>query len=307
MSSKEAGETTISVVVQGGAMRSIYCLGAVRALVDTGYADRVRSVHTASAGCVSGVVLLARRTDGRTVADMRDLLLDRLSGGRFINLRRVHRIVDVDYLLESMRVVVSLSSEMFLTARQMSPGLVFEVGLTDARTGSPRYIDIAGIRSDLELYQTLRATMAIPYLYRKIIFQGRRYIDGGVSDPLPVLRALRQQPTTVITISCVAKSHLGWELEGREPQLVRLLPGVLPAPIRHLLLTRNPLAAAVEDITDLESVGNIEFARIAPTDQRQVGQRFETDRRRLLALENMGYRDALGVLGRLRARTRWSG
>jgi predicted patatin/cPLA2 family phospholipase len=280
-------------------MRSIYCLGAVRALADSGYADRVRSVHTTSAGCVSGAVLLARATHGRSVIEMRDLLLDRLLDRRFINLWRLRNIVDVDYLLESVRTVTSLSATMLSAAGR--PELVFEVGLTDARTGQPTYVDLARLPTDLELYEALRATMALPFLYhRKVRIQGRRFIDGGVSDPLPLLRALRLKPAVVITISCVAKTYLGWELEGRERKVIQLMPGVLPSSIRHLLLTRNPLAAAVEDMTQLGAIGNIAVVRVAPVDQRDVGQRLERDRRKLLALEDLGYSDAIRALGTLR-------
>jgi predicted patatin/cPLA2 family phospholipase len=279
-------------------MRSIYCLGAVRALVDSGYADRVRSIHTASAGCVSGAVLLARSAHGRSVAEMRDLLLQRLSGTRFINVWRLRNIVDVDYLLESVRDVTSLSAAMLAAGR---PQVHFEVGLTDARTGQPEYVDLTRLRTDLELDEALRATMALPYLYRrKVMIGGRRFIDGGVSDPLPLLRALRLKPAIVVTISCVAKTYLGWELEGRERKIIQLMPGVLPSSIRHLLLTRNPLAAAVEDLTQLGAVGNIAMVRIAPGDQRYVGQRLERNRRKLLALEDLGYGDAIRALSTLR-------
>jgi predicted acylesterase/phospholipase RssA len=284
----------ISVAIQGGAMRSIYCLGAVRALVDNGYAQRVQTVHTASAGCVSGLVLAAQMTapTGPDVAEMRDRFLDKLAGSQFINLRRIRKIVDVDYLAHTIRNVTALSAKA-LASRDH----VFEVGLTDARTGSARYIDLAKLRSDVELERALRATMAIPALYpERIMIDGRRYIDGGISDPLPVLRALRRNPTVLVAISSVATSHLGRELEGPEPQIVRFLPGLLSQPVKHLLLTRNPLGAASEALTEQRLVGGVHMVRIAPASQRQVGHRLETDRDRLLALERLGYQDGCRAL-----------
>jgi predicted patatin/cPLA2 family phospholipase len=279
----------ISLAIQGGAMRSIYCLGAIRALVDAGLAERVRTIHTASAGCVSGVVLGAYLSEPqkRTIEQTRDELLTRLAGRRFINPLRPWNVVDVRFLTETMHDVTGLSAR-WLADR----GMIFEVGVTDAKTGAPRYIDVATV-SDEELYRALRATMALPALYaEKVKLDGRRYLDGGISDPLPVLRALRQHPTVLIAIASVARSHLGVELEGLvEHQIVRFIPFVMSSTVKRLLLVRNPLGAASEALAERTEVADIKVIRIAPTDQKAVGSRLETRRERLLRLENLGYQD----------------
>ncbi|WP_155370752.1 patatin-like phospholipase family protein [Catellatospora vulcania] len=284
----------ISLAVQGGAMRSIYCLGAVRALVDAGLAEQVRTVHTASAGCVSGVLLGAHLADptGPALDKVRDELLDRLAGRRFVNPLRPWNVVDVDYLTTTMREVTGLSAR-WLAER----GTVFEVGMTDARTGAPRYVDVAQGDDD-ELYQALRATMALPVLYpKRVVLDGRRYLDGGISDPLPLLRALRRSPDVVIAVSSVAQSFLGIELESPlERAAIRLTPFVLSADVKHLLLTRNPLAAASEALAVAGTVAGVRIIRIAPADQGAVGSRLETRRQRLLRLEEMGYTDGVRAL-----------
>lgn len=283
----------ISVAIQGGAMRSIYCLGAIRALVDRGLAPEVRSIHVASAGCVAGAVLAAKIADpsGPTVAEMGDRLLRELAGDRFINLWRLRRVVDVDYLVDTIRNVTHLSSSTLSSHR-----LNFEVALTDAQRGTAFYVNLTSAPTDHDLYQALLGTMAIPLLYPpKVFIGGRHYLDGGITDPLPVLRALQQNPRILIAISSVAKSNLGRELEGHESRVVQLLP-VLPSQIRHLLLSRNPLAAAVEDLIDANLVGGVRVVRIAPRDQNELGHRLETDRSKLAALEEMGYADAVRAL-----------
>jgi predicted patatin/cPLA2 family phospholipase len=284
----------ISLAIQGGAMRSIYCLGAIRALVDAGLAERIRTIHTASAGCVSGVVLGAYLAEPqrRTIEQTRDELLDRLAGKRFINPLRLWNVVDVRYLTDTMRDVTGLSAA-WLAAR----GITFEVGMTDARTGMPRYVDVA-TGSDDELYRALRATMALPGLYsEKVKLDGRRYLDGGISDPLPVLRALNRNPTVLIAISSVARSHLGMELEGPlEQQLVRFTPLVVSSTIKRMLLVRNPLGVASETLSERADVAGITILRIAPADQDAVGSRLETRREKLLQLESLGYHDGVRAL-----------
>ena len=287
----------ISLAIQGGAMRSIYCLGAVRAIVECGYASSITSIHVASAGCVSGVILAEQIADpdAPPIAETTERLLDRLAGGKFINRRRLHRIVDVDYLIDAIRDVSGLS-----VASLVEHALSFEVCVTDAKRVEARYIDVAKCTTDDQLYQALRATMALPVLFpKKVMIDGRRYIDGGISDPLPALHALQRQPDVVIAISSVAKPNLGRELEGSEIRLVRLLPGMAAA-VRHRLLGRNPLGAAVEELTDFESIGDIRIVKIAPVDQDRLGHRLETDRGRLLALEALGYTDGMEALQHLK-------
>ena len=240
----------ISVAIQGGAMRSIYCLGAIRALTESSYSDQIRSLHVASAGCISGLVLANQLTNASpvTVSEMAEQLVSRLAGPRFIDQRRIRKVVDVDYLVQVTKEVTSVSA-LALAKR----GLCFEVAVTDAETASAAYIDVAQSGSDVQLYEALRATMAIPVLYpSKVLVGGRRYVDGGIADPLPMMRAFRHEPDMIIAISSVEKGALGMALEGREAKIIAYAPGIGSA-VRHLMLTKNPLADAVDGILNLDS------------------------------------------------------
>src|ERR1700730_5748271 len=286
----------ISVAIQGGAMRSIYCLGAIRALTESSYSDQITSMHVASAGCISGMVLANQLTQpgSITVSEMAEQLVSRLAGPQFIDQRRIRKVVDVDYLVQVTKEVTSVSA-----AALAEHGLVFEVALTDAMTASAAYINVAESSSDFQFYESLRATMAIPVLYPpKVRIEGRRYIDGGTADPLPVMRALRYEPEMVIAISSVPRGALGIALEGREANFIRYTPGISGA-VRHLMLTKNPLADAVDGLLDLKSFCRIPLLRISPSNAALLGHRLETDKRKLLALEALGYQDALQALAAL--------
>ena len=163
----------ISVAIQGGAMRSIYCLGAIRALTESSYSDQITSIHVASAGCISGMVLANQLTQpgSITVSEMAEQLVSRLAGPQFIDQRRIRKVVDVDYLVQVTKEVTSVSA-----AALAEHGLVFEVALTDAMTASAAYINVAESSSDFQLYESLRATMAIPVLYPPKVKIGRTHV-----------------------------------------------------------------------------------------------------------------------------------
>ena len=56
-------------------------------------------------------------------------------------------------------------------------------------------------RSPAEWKTALRATAAIPLLAGPpVALHGRRWVDGSVSEPLPVLRALREGATHVLVL-----------------------------------------------------------------------------------------------------------
>lgn len=69
------------------------------------------------------------------------------------------------------------------------------VGVTNAKTGKAEYLD--GMRMDRPCTM-LRATCAIPIYFPPVQMDGVTYYDGGLADPIPILRSLHdgneQQP-----------------------------------------------------------------------------------------------------------------
>ena len=287
----------VSVVIQGGAMRSIYCLGAIRALTEGPHVSHIESIHVASAGCISGMVLASRLTAANTatVSEMGESLVARLAGPRFIDQRRVRKVVDVDYLVAVTREVTSVTVE-HLKSRSLS----FEVALTNAENGSAAYRDVSKAPSDDALYEALRATMAIPVLYpTRVTIGGVPYIDGGIADPLPVMKAFERTPKMVIAISNVAAGTLGEEAVGREAKILRYAPGI-SARVRSLMLARNPLADMVDNLLNRSEFCGVRIVRISPSNPELLGHRLETDHGKLMALEDLGYRDAVHALSQAR-------
>lgn len=65
-----------------------------------------------------------------------------------------------------------------------------------------------------------------PVLYPpKVVIAGRRCFDGGIADPLPVIRAILERPKLIVAISSVAADELAAPAEGREANIIRLAPG----------------------------------------------------------------------------------
>ena len=69
--------------------------------------------------------------------------------------------------------------------------------LTDCHTGEPVYFPVR----DERVFAALRATSTLPLVTRGYDFvDGRPYADGGVSDPIPVRRAMQDGATDITVV-----------------------------------------------------------------------------------------------------------
>ena len=271
------------LVVQGGAMRAIYSMAALQALADNGdTSSRFDLIVAASAGALNASLFVSDRAAVGT-----SLYLDKLSDGRFINTRRLHRIVDVDYLIDE--VVMPAVPDL---AEHLAIGPRFLVPLTEHPSGRAACIDLQSVSPEISPFEVLRATCAIPVLYNRPVDVGpRRYVDGGVTDPLPVARTLLAgcSELVVITTRPLASELAGLSL--RDKLAVALWPNV-SRPIRRLILAPRPL----EDLSNelLSTVGGITW--IAPSDAGCLVDRTTTERSALERCVNMAHTDVMRAM-----------
>ena len=62
-------------------------------------------------------------------------------------------------------------------------GVPFYVVATDIKTGKPDYIKIDHVFEQME---ALRASSALPLVSEIVEYKGKRYMDGGLADSLPI-------------------------------------------------------------------------------------------------------------------------
>lgn len=178
-------------------MRGVYSLGALAALEDEGLTSAFDLVLGASSGAINGSYFLAGQANQTIDAYVHDL-----SNGSFVNPARVHRPVDIDFLVDQvLRDRYPLNTSMLYT----SPVLL-KIFLTCAETARP--IVVTNRDTHVDFYEVLRATSALPMLYNRRVKVGDGYfIDGGVAEPLPVLPAINGGANAVLTIATRRPGH----------------------------------------------------------------------------------------------------
>jgi len=182
----------IALVVSGGGMRGVYAGGMAHALDDAGLGGCFDVVYGSSAGAYIGAALLLG--DGRGAAH---IFFEDMACRAFIDPRRLgtrRPMVSLDHLLGH---ILTVAKPLPWDRLRDSP-VPLRVVATAADDLTPHQLQP---RTVFEWQLALRATAAIPVLAgRPVTLHGRRWIDGSVSEPLPVLRALLDGATHVLAL-----------------------------------------------------------------------------------------------------------
>jgi predicted patatin/cPLA2 family phospholipase len=179
---------TTALIVEGGAMRGAWAAGVLAFLYEQGR-RQYDFVYAASSGACSAAYFVAGMYEpGLNI--WRELACKVV---RKSNLLRRKPIIDLAYLVDQVfRRHVPLSVE----ALQKAPARFFIV-LTDCHTGEPVYF----LACDDRVFAALRATSTMPLATRGHDYvDGHPFADGGVSDPIPIQRALRDGANDITVV-----------------------------------------------------------------------------------------------------------
>jgi predicted patatin/cPLA2 family phospholipase len=279
--------TKVSLVVQGGGMRGVYSMGALSALERAGLSSAFDVVIGSSAGAINGAYLLSGQAD-----DAVNVYVEHLSNRNFIELARVWKAVNIDYLVDvALKQKCPLSIPRLRESRSL-----LEVILTDAETGHPV---VFTNRDPIDFYEIIRATAAMPILYNKrILLDGKYFVDGGLADALPVVRAVQENATLVVA---VLTRNPGYREDPKTPLFrlaVRLSTRSQSHAIRSLIGSDNELYnEAIEILENRSSTEKpVTLLSVRPSDTRLLVKRTTRDKRRLRACAEMGNRDMQAIL-----------
>ena len=177
-----------ALIVEGGAMRGAWAAGVLAFLHDRGR-RQYDLVYAASSGACSAAYFVA----GMWEPGLAIWRGHACKVVRKTNFLRHKPVIDLAYLVDHVfRRHVPLSVE----ALQNAPTRFFVV-LTDCHTGDPVYFHAR----DEHVFSALRATSSMPLATRGFDYvDGHPFADGGVSDPIPIQRALQDGATDITVV-----------------------------------------------------------------------------------------------------------
>jgi predicted patatin/cPLA2 family phospholipase len=184
----------LALVIEGGSSRGAYSSGMTVAIEQLGLVPLFDAVYGSSAGALNGAWLLCGRAE-QTMHAWWDPTIMRGT----IDPRRALRrrpVVDTRFLVHTVY------TELMVMGFQeiLDNPVEFHPLATDARTGAST--DLSDLVHDQGTLQSaLRATTAMPLMTGEPVeIGGRRFVDAGVSESVPVRTALAQHATHVVAL-----------------------------------------------------------------------------------------------------------
>ena len=280
-----------ALVIQGGGMRGIYSAGAMTALAELGLADSFSHIYASSSGAINGAYLIAGQT--HLITSGYSQYLNRESP--FIRYCRLTKIVDIDYLVEK----VLMHSRFPLDVKTViESSTTLHVLLTEFKTAKSVEIDSKAIKakdhSGHLLYEVLRATSALPLFYGRVIkINGVGYVDGGITDAIPLMRAIQSGCTDITVITTRSPMFRRNKKTGfnRIMGLVALISH--PVALRKALLNEDILFN--KTMKRLHSYGDsdkrLKITVVYPSDNNRLASRTTRGERELKDCAKMGRQD----------------
>jgi predicted patatin/cPLA2 family phospholipase len=185
----------LALAIEGGGMRGVVSAAMTAVIECAGLTDRFAVVAGSSAGALNGAALLAGVADGCTRA-----YADAFAGRLFINPARLllgRPVIDVE-------AVIAYAADGSLDADRHRRAAESEIALhcvaTDVATAAA--VDLTGLSTIPALHEALLASSRLPWIGGDPVQtrDGRRFLDGGLVEPVPIDTAIRAGATHVIAL-----------------------------------------------------------------------------------------------------------
>ncbi len=219
----------IGLVLEGGGMRGVYTAGVLDALINENYcADYLIGV---SAGCTNGASYISwqkergMRTNINYIDDKRYL--------SFSSYIKTGSLFGLDFLFHDIPEVL----DPFDYENCFKSKCDYRVGVTNIETGKEEYYGKEALRKE-DRNIVLRASVSLPIASPIVELNGKKYLDGGIGDPIPIKKAFADGCERVIVVLTRDRSYRKEASKGKwlfkmiyrkYPKLIKMLSE------RHLL------------------------------------------------------------------------
>lgn len=271
------------LVLEGGGFRGIYTAGVLDVFMEEGLSfDGLIGV---SAGAIHGCSFISGQK-GRSIRYYRKYCGD----PRFMSIRSwltTGNVVGVDFCYHELpEVLDKFDDEAFLK----NPTHYYVV-CTNVETGKPEYIRLTDMRREIDY---LRASASLPYFSRMVELEGKKYLDGGCTDSVPLEAFEKLGYGRNVVVLTEPENYR------KKPELRFLTKTVYrryPAFARALANRHTDYNNMLDMLKEKERQGSIFIIR--PSEHMDIG-RMESDVNKVQAAYDLGVKDAKARLSALK-------
>ena len=274
----------VGLVLEGGAMRGMFTAGVLDVFLDEQI--HIDGIVSVSAGALFGVNFPSKQK-GRVLRYNKKYLNDKRYMG-WHSLFTTGNIVNKDFAFYQL----PFELDVFDQAAFARSGIDFYTVLTNVESGEAEYVKI---HDAFEQMETLRATSAMPFVSKMVEINGKKYLDGGIADSIP-LRFCQQLGYDKIIV--ILTRPLDYRKTPANPLLFNAFYRRYPKLVERLINRYDDYNRAVEDVIRLNEQGEIFVIR--PSITLPI-RRIEKDVEKVQAMYDLGVRDGQDILPALKA------
>lgn len=266
------------LVLEGGGMKGMYTAGVLEFFLDKGI--EFSSCYGVSAGaCHMCSYLSKQKKRGYQVA------VDYLGQKTYCSVESLIKTGDLFGADMCYGLIPEYLNPYDYDAFENYQGKAYAV-VTNIKTGKAEYMPLEDMHRDIA---AVRASSSLPLVSRNVRIGDGLYLDGGISDSIPVRRSIKDGNRKNVVVMTKEEGYV------REPadlaQLAMIKARYIRYPKVYELMRERHITynTTVQYIEEMQSKNKIFVLR--PKHKSDVG-RVEKDIAKLDALYEEGYRDA---------------
>lgn len=272
------------LVLEGGGVRGIYTAGVLDAFLE--HRIEFDGVIGVSAGAIHGCSFVSKQK-GRSIRYYKKYMSD----PRFMSVRSLLKTGDYvggEFCYHEIPEKLDLYD--FDAFRQSKTK--FYAAATNIETGKAEYFHFRDMKEEVEM---MRASASLPLASRPVEFHGKKYLDGGCADSIPVekFREMGYERNVV-----VLTREPGYQKQPQKTGVMKVHYRKYPEFIKALENRHIVYNNTLKIISQMEKRG--EVLVIQPQRALEIG-RLENDPDKTQEIYDQGYRDGLQAAERVKA------
>ncbi len=178
------------IMIEGGAMRSVFAAGVLDFLMDKGI--EFPNVLAVSAGAYAGMNYVSGQRGRAVEAVIKPLEKEKYMGPA--TFFKKGTFFDMDYLFDVVpKKLAPFDFDTFCNSAKR-----FIINTTDCRTGKSVYYE--EFKSEEHFWDICRAANSLPFISRVSQIDGAPMLDGGMADALPIAKIFEEGWEKVLVI-----------------------------------------------------------------------------------------------------------
>ena len=277
----------VGLVLEGGGLRGLYTAGVLDVLMENKI--KVDGIIGTSAGALFGVNYFSNQK-GRALRYNKEYAKDKRYMS-FASLLFTGNYVNKNFAYYKM----SQELDLFDNLTFMNANKKFYAVATDVETGEAEYFKIT---NPLEQMEELRATSAIPGITRIVKINGKKYLDGGVADSIPVGKAISLGYDKIIVVETQPLNYRKFPLTKAMARFMKFKYFRYPKLVEAMLTRYKRYNDCQEDIVNMDKKG--EIFSIRPSKKLDIDMKTK-DPNKYQEIYDLGVADAKAAIEDLKA------